>query len=70
MELGAKIKAVLKERGITQRNFSLMTRIHEHKLAQSLNGHRRFTFEEYEIVCFALGVGVDEFLTPKKPKRG
>jgi hypothetical protein len=27
------------------------------------------TFEEYENICWALNVGVDRFLTPKKPEK-
>ena len=63
-----KIKAYLKSVNMSLSNFSLLTKISLSKLSLSLNGHRRLTLAEYEIVCYALGVGVDKFLEPRKPK--
>ena len=37
---------------------------------QVLNGNRRFTFPEYEMVCWAIGVNTDKFLQPRMPTEG
>ncbi len=34
----------------------------------ALNGKRRMTFEEYELICGAVNVGTDKFLEPRKPQ--
>lgn len=67
MEVGEKIRAYMHSHGITQAHISRQTGIPAAKLNLSLNGKRRFKFDEYESVCGALGVGVDCFLEPKMP---
>ena len=67
MDTGAKIKSYLDERGISQSFLSGRTNIPLPRLNLSLNGKRRLTFDEYEVICWALGVGVDTFLEPKAP---
>lgn len=67
METGAKIKRYLDERGISQTFLSDRTNIPLPRLNLSLNGKRRLTFSEYETICWALDVGVDEFLEPRAP---
>ena len=69
MCVGSKIKNYLDESGITQKYLSEKANIELPKLNLALNGKRKMTFEEYENICWALGVGVDRFLTPKKPKK-
>jgi len=63
-----KIKAYIKEKNVSQTNLAIMAKIPLDKLNQSLNGRRRFTFEEYCVICFVLNVGVDRFLEPMKPR--
>ena len=65
MDTGIKIKAYLEERGISQVFLSVRSNIPAAKLNLALNGKRKLTFDEYEAICFALGVGVDTFLEPK-----
>lgn len=67
-ETGEKIKEYLEAQRITQREFSKMVKMHKDKLNKILNGKRKLTLSEYETWCYALHVGVDKFLTPKKPK--
>lgn len=47
--LGRAINDYLTERGIKQ-IFITKTGIPKHKICSSLNGKRRFTFEEYELI--------------------
>ncbi len=68
MCVGEKIKNYLKSKGITQTHISEKTGIALPKLNLALNGNRRLTFEEYEIICGVLGVRVDMFLEAKYPK--
>lgn len=65
METGIKIKSYLEERGISQAFLSAKSNIPAAKLNLALNGKRKLTFDEYESICWALGVGVDTFLEPK-----
>lgn len=67
MEVGLKIKKYLEENGISQTFLSKKTGIELPKLNLALNGNRRFTFLEYEMVCWALGVNTDKFLKPRIP---
>ena len=62
MEVGLKIKSFLQAHGIKQKHISNVTGITTAKLNQSLNGHRRLSFEEYVAICNALNVSVTEFL--------
>lgn len=67
MCVGRKIKDYLQSNGISQSHISSVTGIPKVKLNLSLNGNRNLTFEEYEILCGVLNVGVDKFLEAKKP---
>lgn len=69
MTVGQKIKEHLTNNGINQTWLSISTKIPLPKLNLTLNGHRRMTFDEYEIICGVLNVGVDKFLQPKLPKK-
>lgn len=66
MEVGLKIKAYLEENGISQTFVSKKTGIELPKLNLALNGHRKLTFPEYEMICGALDVNTDKFLRPRK----
>lgn len=68
MDVGAKIKAYMDEKGISQIELSKKTNIPPAKLNLTLNGKRRMTFSEYQVICFVLGVGVDAFMSPKPPE--
>jgi len=68
MTVGLKIKKYLSETGITQVFLSRKSGINPVKLNLALNGNRRFTFDEYELICGSLGVNTDFFLEPKIPK--
>lgn len=67
MEVGFKIKSFMDEKGISQAHISRKTGIPTAKLNLALNGKRRLTFEEYETICWALGVEVGAFLEPRAP---
>lgn len=69
MCVGQKIKNYLDGSGISQTHISNKTNIPLPKLNLALNGNRKLTFEEYELICGVLGVGTDRFLTPKVPER-
>lgn len=63
-----EVKKYLEEKGISQSFVSRRTGIPLPKLNLALNGHRRMTFPEYELVCGALEVNTDRFLKPRKPE--
>ncbi len=67
--LGERIRNYLKENRYTQAFIARKTGIRPDKLSASLNGNRRFTFSEYETICWALGVNTDKFLKPRKPEK-
>lgn len=67
MELGLLIKSYLEKQGITQAHISRETRIDPIKLNLALNGNRRLTFPEYELICGALKLDTNFFLKPRLP---
>lgn len=67
MQVGEKIKIFLGETGVSQAYISKKTGISTSKLNLSLNAKRKLSFEEYEMICWALGVSSDRFLTPRSP---
>ena len=69
MSVGEKIKKYLDKNNISQTNLSIDTGIALPKLNLSLTGKRRMRFDEYEIICGVLGVGVDKFLQPRLPQK-
>lgn len=68
MEVCTKINGYLKENNISQIELCEKTHISPSKLNLSLNNKRKLTFEEYQTICWALGVGVDRFMEPRPPK--
>ena len=62
-----EIKKYLEENGITQAFISRKTGIEPSKLSLALNGDRRFSFDEYSLICGVLGVNTDKFLKPRTP---
>lgn len=69
MCVGIKIKSYLKEHGIKQTYISSITGIPTSKLNMALNGNRKMTFEEYELICGVLKVDTNLFLKPKQKER-
>ncbi len=69
MAMENEVKKYLDEKGISQTYVSKKTGIPLPKLNMALNGHRRMTFLEYELVCGALEVNTDKFLKPRMPER-
>lgn len=69
MELGIKIKQYLEENGVSQTYVSKKTGLELAKLNLSLNGKRKLTFPEYELICGALNVNTDKFLKPRIPDK-
>lgn len=65
--IGIEIKLHLKHEGRTQTWLSHRTGIPIHKLNLGLCGRRRITFEEYALICGALGVDTNKFLHPVAP---
>ena len=68
MEVGEKIKRYIEENGISQTYISKKTGIAMPKLNLALNGNRRLTFPEYEMICWVLNVNTDRFLRPRMPE--
>lgn len=68
MDVGAKIREYLIQHDISQIDLSERTHISPSKLNLSLSNKRRLTFEEYQTICWALGVGVDTFMEPLPPR--
>ncbi len=68
LEVGLKIKKHLDENGITQAFLSRKTGISKSKLNLALNGNRKLSFEEYELICGALGLPVGLFLEARIPE--
>ena len=54
--IGEKIRKVLEERGISQKQFAIETGIAAPKLNLILTGKRRLKIEELEIICYVLNV--------------
>ena len=69
MNTERRIKAYLEANGITQSSLSRRTGISTDKLCLLLNGKRKLTVGEYELICRALCVRVGEFLEPRAPDR-
>lgn len=67
--LGEAIREYLQENRYSQIFISEKTGIKPAKLNLSLNGKRRFTFSEYELICGALKVNTDKFLRPRVPEK-
>lgn len=67
MDVGTKIRNYIEENGISQIELSRKTGIPAPKLNLSLNAKRRLTFEEYEVICWALDLSVVTFLEPRPP---
>ncbi|MFV0343820.1 MAG: helix-turn-helix domain-containing protein [Anaerocolumna sp.] len=68
MCVGQKIKRYINENGVTQTHISHKSGIALPKLNLALNGSRRMTFEEYELICGVLNVNTDKFLEPRTPE--
>lgn len=68
MDVGIKIKNYLDEKDISQIWLCQQTNIPPAKLNLSLSGKRKMTFNEYQVICWALGVGVDQFMAPRPPE--
>ena len=69
MEVGKRIKRYLEDKGISQAHISRETGIDTVKLNLGLNGNRRFTFDEYALICGVLSVNTDFFLKPRLPDK-
>lgn len=69
VKMEEKIKMYLEDNGISQTFVSKKTGIDLPKLNLSLNGCRRMTFPEYELICGALKVNTDKFLRPRVPEK-
>ncbi len=67
MCVGARIKEYLINSGISQAYVSEKSGIPPVKLNLALNGKRRLTFEEYEVLCGVLSVEAGRFLRPHLP---
>lgn len=67
MRVASRIKSYVEAAGITQVHISKKTGIPMSKLNLALNGKRRLTFDEYETICWALGVEAGAFLEAKAP---
>lgn len=64
--VGLKIKEYMEGKGINQSEIADMVGIPRPKLNKMLNGEQKISLDDYELICGALGVGVEEFLSPKR----
>ena len=64
--MGLKIKEYMEKKGINQSEIADMVGIPRPKLNKMLNGEQKISLDDYELICGALGVGVEEFLSPKR----
>ena len=64
-----EIKQYLEENGISQAHLSRKTGISPYALSCSLSGKRKMTLREYSVICWALGVNTDKFLSPREPSK-
>ena len=65
MCVGNRIKKYLDDTGRKQAWLSKKTGITAAKLNLALSGKRKMTFEEYALICGALGVDTNKFIVPK-----
>ena len=65
MTTGEKIHCYIDERGIKQIFLAEMTGLGQQKLNRILKGKQEITVADYELVCGALNVGIDEFSSPR-----
>lgn len=65
MSVGERIKKFLEESGRSQKWLSRNTGIGRDKISLSLSGKRKLSFEEYELICGALGVDTNKFIVPR-----
>lgn len=68
MSVEAKIRIYIEEHGISPVELYHKTGIAPPKLAESLQEKRRRSFLEYQTICWALGVGIEEFIEPVPPE--
>lgn len=69
MSVAGRIKSYIDQNGISQSYLGRKTGIALAKLNLSLNEKRELKLEEYQAICYALGVGFDKFLEPSPPPR-
>lgn len=69
MQIGDKIRKILEEKNMSQKELAIVTKISAPKLNLILTGKRRIKVEEVEIICWALGIGVEKLLTPRAPQK-
>lgn len=62
---GKSIKTYMKQKGISQTSISKATGIPIVKLCLALNDKRRIMIDEYVLICEALGVDINYFVTPR-----
>ena len=67
MDVGERIRRYIDSINMSQVELSKRTKIAPAKLNLSLSGKRKMTFQEYQTICWALGVGVDAFMEPREP---
>lgn len=67
MNTGIRIKRYLESKGISQAFLSERSGIPAPKLNLVLNGKRRLTFDEYEVICYVLEVDAGTFIEPHPP---
>ena len=66
MCVGQRIRQYAEGCGISLSDISGRTVIPLARLQSFLEGTRHMTFEEYEQICGALGVGMDKFIFPRR----
>lgn len=62
-----KLRLYLKENGLTQKYVCDKTGISYERLCRIMRNKGTMRLDEYETICWALGVGVEKFLQPREP---
>jgi transcriptional regulator with XRE-family HTH domain len=62
-----EIRRYIKQMGMSQTCLAAATGISVAKMSLALSGRRRISLDDYRVICWALGVGVDRFISPMPP---
>lgn len=66
---GEKLKAVIKQKGLTQKDFAEMAGVTVGTLSHVLGGIRKPSVTLNKVICLTLGVPEDEFLVEPEPPK-
>ncbi|MCC0669288.1 MULTISPECIES: HTH domain-containing protein [unclassified Clostridioides] len=68
MDISRRLKKYLIANKISEKSLSEVTGISRTKLKSSLDGDRKLSFDEFELILIAIDEPADKFVIPKKMK--